>query len=328
MAGPFGPSSVWFLIDGYNVLVNKVKSLSAGIASEVEDTPGLGDTWKERMPIGVCSAELVQEGAIWNTATDRFHDAFVDTVPTSPQATVRIACLGMAGQTVGEPCFGFEADHTAKFDVKSEQGALQKGNIVHEISGQMDNCLVVQELAAKTADWDTTGGGEAVDYTLDTGQVVIPITSNSQASPSVVTTTVPHGLTTGDKVLIAGVSGSDADINGERVATVITTTTFSVPVDATTSAGTGGTMVRADSANGAVGYLQVTAASGFTNFVCKIQDSPDDSSYADLITFADDVSGPYAQRVAAAGDVDRYLAVDGDITGSGSITVCVICARL
>jgi hypothetical protein len=326
MAGKFGPGSVWFLLDGYNVVVNKLKSLSAGVKSEMEVTTGLGDTARERTPIGVCSAELVQEGAIWDTTTNYIHTAMVSGVPTTPQTAARVACLGFAGQTVGESCFGFEGDHTVEYEVKAERGALQKGNVVHHISGQMDKCLVIQELAAKTADWDTTGG--SVDYTTDTGQVVIPITSNSQANPSVVTSTVPHGLTSGDKILVSGVATSDATINGAQIATVITSLTFSVDVDATTAAGTGGVFVRADSAGGAVGYLQVTAAATFTNFVAKIQDSPDDAAYSDLITFTDNVSAPFAERVAASGDVDRYLAVDGDITGAGSITACVICARL
>lgn len=68
----------------------------------------------------------------------------------------------------------------------------------------------------------------------------IVITSNSQASPSVVTCPVPHGLTSGDSVIIAAVVGSNADINGTRTVTVITPLTFSVAVDASTAGGTGG----------------------------------------------------------------------------------------
>jgi hypothetical protein len=69
-----------------------------------------------------------------------------------------------------------------------------------------------------------------------------------------------------------------------------------------------------------VGFLQVSACSGFTNFVGKIQDSADDTTYADLVTFADNVTDPYAEAVTVTGTVDRYLSFDGNITGSGSIT--------
>jgi hypothetical protein len=155
---------------------------------------------------------------------------------------------------------------------------------------------------------------------------VIPITSNSIANPTVVTTTVPHGLTSGDIVYIAGVASSSPTINGQRTVTVTSTTTFTVPVNVTVG-GTGGTLVRANSANGGVGYLAVSACSGFTNFVGKIRDSADDSVYADLITFTDNVSDPFAERLTVSGTVDRYLCFDGNVTGAGSITLLVGFAR-
>jgi hypothetical protein len=73
-----------------------------------------------------------------------------------------------------------------------------------------------------------------------------PIASNSADTPSVITTTVPHGLTTNDRIVISEVSSpkpvkSDSekpDINGEQTVTVIDDNTFSVPMDA--RAGTGG----------------------------------------------------------------------------------------
>src|SRR5216683_7771992 len=68
------------------------------------------------------------------------------------------------------------------------------------------------------------------------------ITSNTIANPTVVTTSAPHGLTTGDKILIAGNITSNPPINGSRIVTVISPTTFSVPVNCTTG-GTGGSFV-------------------------------------------------------------------------------------
>lgn len=76
----------------------------------------------------------------------------------------------------------------------------------------------------------------------------------------------------------------------------------------------------AQSSSGGAGYLQVTAASGFTNFVGKIRDSADDNTFADLVTFTDNVSAPFAQRVVVAGTVERFLCFDGNVTGTGSIT--------
>ncbi len=67
------------------------------------------------------------------------------------------------------------------------------------------------------------------------------LTSNSQANPTVVTTSATNSYQTLDTVTIAGVSGSNADVNGTRVVTRISGTTFSVPVNCTVAGGTGGT---------------------------------------------------------------------------------------
>lgn len=69
--------------------------------------------------------------------------------------------------------------------------------------------------------------------------------SNTLANPTVVTTTVPHGLTTGGSVVITG-SNSTPTIDGTRVVTVLSPTTFSVAVNVTVAGTTG--MVQADNA--------------------------------------------------------------------------------
>jgi hypothetical protein len=53
------------------------------------------------------------------------------------------------------------------------------------------------------------------------------ITSNSAANPTVVTTPVPHTLKSNERILISGVSGSNAEINGEHWVTCLGPTTFS-----------------------------------------------------------------------------------------------------
>jgi hypothetical protein len=76
----------------------------------------------------------------------------------------------------------------------------------------------------------------------------------------------------------------------------------------------------ASSANGGVAYMQVFAVTGFTNFVGTVRDSSDDITYGDLVAFPDNVVAPYGARVTVAGTVERYLAFEWDVTGSGSIT--------
>lgn len=66
------------------------------------------------------------------------------------------------------------------------------------------------------------------------------VVSNSAALASVVTTVAPHGLTTLDKVFFATTTNSTPAVNDQEVVTVLTPTTFSIPVDCTGGAGTVG----------------------------------------------------------------------------------------
>jgi hypothetical protein len=72
-----------------------------------------------------------------------------------------------------------------------------------------------------------------------------PLATSSKADPTVITTAkikgkaVPHRLTTGDEILITGHTGSTPSINGRHKVTVLTPTTFSIPVKVTV-AGSGG----------------------------------------------------------------------------------------
>jgi hypothetical protein len=68
------------------------------------------------------------------------------------------------------------------------------------------------------------------------------ILTSSVAAASVITTQKPHGLTTGVPTTIAAHAGSTPAINGVQVPTVLTPTTFSIPVNVTVG-GTGGTVV-------------------------------------------------------------------------------------
>lgn len=86
-----------------------------------------------------------------------------------------------------------------------------------------------------------TGNGSTVDAGIsrtDTGYVhSVLLSSNSAANPTVVLAAANHGLQTGETVTIAGQTGT-VDINGSRVVTVISATTFSVPVNCLAGGGT------------------------------------------------------------------------------------------
>ena len=76
----------------------------------------------------------------------------------------------------------------------------------------------------------------------------------------------------------------------------------------------------ASSANGGTGYLQVTdlTLGGYTSITVKMQDSPDDSVWSDLITFTAVTADEFAQAVEVEGTVDRYLRAELTLNGSGS----------
>jgi hypothetical protein len=313
----YGGQDVGFLlVSGRSMLPSKPQGLMESVEAMQEDTSGLGDVWGEVTPTGMKRAELSQDGAFYNEGTNSSHETLRDA-----QTTSRVVCLGVEGNTIGKRFVGYAGAYAHKYDVLAKVGGLTKANVEYTINGARDEGIILQSLAAQTADWNTEGASNT-DYTLDPAQRVIPITSNSIANPTVVTTPIPHGLTTGDIILVSGVASSSPTINGSRTVTVITATTFSVPVNVTV-AGTGGSFVRANSTGGGIAFQQVTAYSGFTGYVGKVRDSADDITYADLATFANVTSAPSAEAVTVAGTVDRYLAADGNVTGSGSITVFI-----
>lgn len=64
------------------------------------------------------------------------------------------------------------------------------------------------------------------------------ISSITKANPAVVTTSAAHGLSSDNFVEISGATGDWAGINGTQKITVLSTTTFSIPVDTSAYAGT------------------------------------------------------------------------------------------
>jgi hypothetical protein len=103
------------------------------------------------------------------------------------------------------------------------------------------------------------------------------------------------------------------------------------PLAARTTSGTGTQLDNsASSANGVVGYLQVTAVSGTTpSITAKVQHSTDGSTWADLVTFTAVTASNNAQRIAVSGTVNRYLRALWTISGTTpSATFHLSAARL
>ena len=171
-------------------------------------------------------------------------------------------------------------------------------SVTYLVDGQHVNGVVLQNKAAQTSDWNTEAS--PVDLTT-VPQRLVQITSSSVASPTTITCPKKHGLVTGQKINVLSHVGSTPDINGEQGPVTVTTDfAFTIPVNVTVG-GTGGGLVQANTVNGGLGFMQVFASSGFTNFVGKVRDSDDDITYADLITFPDSVAAPYGVAAQVAG---------------------------
>lgn len=84
----------------------------------------------------------------------------------------------------------------------------------------------------------------------------VAISGSTDANPVVVTTAAAHGLSTGDTVVVAEHLTNTA-ANGTWVATVLSSTTFSVPADGNGTGGATGTVTRQVADDG----IQFTVAS-------------------------------------------------------------------
>lgn len=84
----------------------------------------------------------------------------------------------------------------------------------------------------------------------------------------------------------------------------------------------------AATANGGSAFLHVTAFSGFTNVVFKVQHSTDNISFSDLTTFTTVTAKTSERKIVTAGStVNRYLRSFADVTGAGSVTFAMCFAR-
>lgn len=331
MAKYSGVQFALLLMDGYNINASLTEAVSLEKESITTQTNAFGATSETHTPMNVEKGAINLSGGFFDAATNALLG-----VAGAVRGLLRIVCAGYEDNIIGKHFTGYQGVYDIKYTLMDKKDELTKSNLQMIVSGDIDEGVIVQNLATFTADWDTkTGGANAVDapvdYTLDPNNRAMGIGSVTKANPCVVTmktwngNPIPHGLTSGQKILISGNSLSTPAINGTQTVTVISPTTFSVPVNTTASTGTGsdGSFILVNTVAGGVGYLQATAYTGFTGFIHKIMHSPDDSTYAALITFTDfaAVTGPKKERKTVAGTIDRYLSSNGDVTGSGSVTV-------
>ena len=316
--GKYGSPSLWFLVQGFNMISNKLQGTRWKVAPLTERSDGAGDSWEEHTPTGVAMMEVAQEGAFFDTSTGNIHDALA-AVPggLTPQAAARVVCLGQEGHAIGQRFAGIQGAYNHEYEVLGNVGRLQRANVGYKATGGLEEGAILHALTTTvTADVTGTEAANSVDNTTQP-QPAIAITSS--ATSDQITCSVPHGLTAGDTILISGHSGSTPNINGiQTVASVQSSTVFTISTDITVG-GTGGSFVRAGTSNGGAAYLQWTTLTlaGYSGAAVTVRHSVDNSTFVDLVVMTTATATRGAERKTVAGTVRRYLSRSVDLTGAG-----------
>jgi hypothetical protein len=301
----------FFLVGGYSLLAQIGSFEESGPEGVIKETTPLGSQWPRNADTGNRRSSIVQDG--WfDDAAGSTHDAL------KTPGLSRVLCYGLEGNTKGKHFVGFEGALQSKYTRTVQLEDFHRAKAEYAGNGKVEQGVILHELAQEAgATWNTQGASH--DFSTENRMRLTTITSSSVANPTVITCATAHGLTTNDKVVIADHAGSTPSINGEHTATVLTTTTFTIPVSVT-AGGAGGTVKQASTQNGGSGYLQVSqlALGGFTNFQAKVRHSVDNAAWVDLVTFTVVTAAPAAERVAVAGTVNRYLASSGAYGGAGA----------
>lgn len=157
--------------------------------------------------------------------------------------------------------------------------------------------------AGKRTDTAATATGTGIALPTPPGVAATAVTGASAQNPTVVTSTA-HGLQTGDSITIAG--SNKSALNTDWTVTVTGNDTFTVPLDLTSGAATGGTCQRT-SYRGWAAQNQTFSVVG-TSMTVTIQDTEGASG-----TFANLTGGAFTTVAAAAVGGERLASTAGII---------------
>jgi hypothetical protein len=113
------------------------------------------------------------------------------------------------------------------------QVLAQHPQIIFNDTVETNNIIVSKDGADFVIEFTNNLSGASLTKTLNSATV---------ANPSVITTTANHNYRTGDSVTISASSGTTPSLNGTYTITVISATTFSIPLNVTVSSGATGTI--------------------------------------------------------------------------------------
>jgi hypothetical protein len=157
-------------------------------------------------------------------------------------------------------------------------------------------------------------GGSAIITLAPAGVATI---GNRCSLADCITTSYSVAASVGDAVTVS----AEGQVTGGLLPGVVLASLIARTATGQTAAVDNG----ASTAGGAKAFLHVTAFTG-TDVTIKVQESPDNSTWADMITFTQ-ATGVTSESGTASGTIDQYLRVD--ISGTfTSVTFAVALARL
>ena len=321
----YGPSSAWLRVGGYDVTADSF-TLEGTNEQLVEERHPIGTTgsWETHSAVGVGKVGLVTQGGPYS-------DQAMLSAFQSMGTTLQTVTYGTDGLAFAANAALLNGTYVSQWKRAPSRTALTKAQGIHTITGAYYRGQVVG-FGTFSAPGDTKAS--YLDGNNDRFPAAVAI-ATSNASSQVITSS-PHGLTSGDVVVVTGHSGSTPSINGQQtVDAVVDSVTFTMVGVTITVGGTGGTVKRC-TAHGAVANLHVTALTlgGYTDVAFKLQHSDDHSVWTDVTGGAfSTVAAVGGQQltIAVATTVKRYVALLYSFDGAGagpSVTYVAAVARL
>jgi hypothetical protein len=314
------------LIDGYDFLPYLVEDLTLPESKAILDEfRPAGSRWPRRMDSHARDTKNpFSHTTVHETGTGT-PDALLATLPQGGPLVISIQ-----GNVAGRKAIcGLLA--TSAYDIAPSVDKLTRAKAEHGVDGRLYEGHILHAQIPETADFNTESTA------IDNGHAAdaVTISSSSVANPTVITTAAPHELVTGDVVLIAGHTGSTPAVDGVRTVTVVSPTTFTVAVNVSVG-GTGGTVQRQNTRNGATLFIQVPdtdldpfTLGGHTALALDVRGSNDGSTYAGLAV-ASSFTVRNGVMVEVSGNIPRHIACGGDFTGAGSSPTAspvIVCVR-
>lgn len=323
----YGPADGFLIVQGKN-LSGDVTGYQDTVEQALQEVRGLGDSWDKFLPVGIGRVLLESEGNLYD---DRLvgQIAALQGKALTPAEAAQIVDLGSEGLTLGKNVVMLNGTFVGTWTRTAERNGITMANGAHTITGKRYEGKIVGANILRSGN----GNSQGAPYDQN-DNIALPAISilNSNADDSV-ETSVAHGLTTGDWVVIAGHAGSTPSINSgtsSQQITVVDTTNFTINGVDITVGGTGGTVKKVSSAGLIADIHVLTLILGpASDVIVRVRHSEDNITYADLITFAARTAAGQAEQLETTTDPRRYLAISWTGTGGAvtSVTPFVSCAR-